>query len=252
MPSCTWALVALACIASWRPVSGGKITTSRPFLIDSPVADMQWVNSSLKDAKPNAKTVFVRSNLGSIYRSTDDGMNWVSQRDKMAIDDDDSNAYKTRIQQMIFSKADAKYALMKGYSENIWYTKDQGNTYSKHEFGVMMDIKLNSKQPEWVLATKFEGSFPDRYLSLFLSVDFGASWKKLASHIYQFEWADPKVEGFTDKTIFASIRRPDAPVKPRISDWDPDIDFVVSHDFFENNKVVVKHGNRFAVHHPYW
>ena len=72
----------------------------------------------------------------------------------------------------------------------------------KKELGVMMDIKLHSKQPEWVLATKFEGSFPDRYLSLFLSVDFGASWKKLASHIYQFEWADPKVEGFTDKTIF--------------------------------------------------
>jgi len=44
---------------------------------------MQWVNSSLKDAKPNAKTVFVRSTLGSIYRSTDDGMNWVSQRDKV-------------------------------------------------------------------------------------------------------------------------------------------------------------------------
>ena len=107
----------------------------------------------------------------------------------MASDDDEP--YKTRIQQMIFSKADAKYALMKGYSENIWFTKDQGNTYQKHAFGVMMDIKLHSRQPEWVLATKFEGSFPDRYLSLFLSVDFGASWKKLVTHVYQFEWVRP-------------------------------------------------------------
>ena len=186
MRTFTWALLALACTAVVRPVIGGKITTSRPFLIDSTVADMQWVNSSLKDAKPNAKTVFVRSTLGSIYRSTDDGMNWVSQRDKMASDDDEP--YKTRIQQMMFSKADAKYALMKGYSENIWFTKDQGNTYKKHAFGVMMDIKLHTRQPEWVLATKFEGSFPDRYLSLFLSVDFGASWKKLVTHVYQFEW----------------------------------------------------------------
>ena len=39
----------------------------------------------------------------------------------MASEDDEP--YKTRIQQMIFSKADAKYALMKGYSENIWFTK---------------------------------------------------------------------------------------------------------------------------------
>ena len=244
------ALVALESIAMVRPALGGQITTSRPFLIDSTVADMQWVNSSLKDAKPNAKTVFVRSTLGSIYRSTDDGMNWVSQRDKMASDDDEP--YKTRIQQMIFSKADAKYALMKGYSENIWFTKDQGDTYQKHQFGVMMDMKLHSRQPEWVLATKFEGSFPDRYLSLFLSVDFGKSWKKLVTHVYQFEWADPTVQGFSDKTIFASIRRPDAPVKNRLSDWDPNIDFVISHDFFDTSSVVVKHGNRFALHHPYW
>jgi len=166
--------------------SAGKITTSRPFLIDSTVADMQWVNSSLKDAKPNAKTVFVRSTLGSIYRSRDDGKNWVSQRDKFGSEDDEP--YKTRIQQMIFSKADARYAIFKGYSENIWYTKDQGDTYQNHAFGVMMDIKTHSKQPEWLLASKFEGSFPDRYLSLFLSVDFGASWKKLVTHVYQFEW----------------------------------------------------------------
>ena len=184
---------ALACVlaaATYDALVGhacaGKITTSRPFLIDSTVADMQWVNSSLKDAKPNAKTVFVRSTLGSIHRSKDDGRNWVSQRDKFGNEDDEP--YKTRIQQMIFSKADARYAIFKGYSENIWYTKDQGDTYQNHAFGVMMDIKTHSKQPEWLLASKFEGSFPDRYLSLFLSVDFGASWKKLVTHVYQFEW----------------------------------------------------------------
>jgi hypothetical protein len=184
---------ALACVlaaATYDALVGracaGKITTSRPFLIDSTVADMQWVNSSLKDAKPNAKTVFVRSTLGSIYRSKDDGKNWVSQRDKFGSEDDEP--YKTRIQQMIFSKADARYAIFKGYSENMWYTKDQGDTYQNHAFGVMMDIKTHSKQPEWLLASKFEGSFPDRYLSLFLSVDFGASWKKLVTHVYQFEW----------------------------------------------------------------
>ena len=54
------------------------------------------------------------------------------------------------------------------------------------------------------------------------------------------------------QTIFASIRRPDAPVKNRLSDWDPNIDFVISHDFFDTSSVVVKHGNRFALHHPYW
>ena len=40
--------------------------------------------------------VFVRSMRGSIYRSTDDGMNWVSQRDKMA-DDDGSEPFQTRV-----------------------------------------------------------------------------------------------------------------------------------------------------------
>ena len=60
------------------------------------------------------------------------------------------------------------------------------------------------------------------------------------------------MEGFTDKTIFASVRRPDAPMKSRLSDWDPNIDFVLSNDWFDTNTVVVKHGNRFALHHPYW
>ena len=85
MRTVAWALAALLCNAMVRHVAGGQITTSRPFLIDSTVADMQWVNSSLQDAKPNAKTVFVRSTLGSIYRSIDDGMNWVSQRDKVRV-----------------------------------------------------------------------------------------------------------------------------------------------------------------------
>eukprot|EP00960_Hanusia_phi_P077226 768667-Hanusia_phi.AAC.8 len=228
----------------------GKITTSRPFLIDSQVTDMQWVNSTLKDAKPNAKTVFVRSARGSVYRSVDDGMNWVSQRDKMVSTDEEE--YQTRIQQMIFSHADPKYAIMKGYGDSNWFTKNQGDTYTKREFGIMNEIKMHPTQAEWILASKYEGSFPDRYLSLFLSVDFGESWKKIVSRVFQFEWADPKIKGFTEKTIFACVRKPDAPAKKNFAEWDPNVDFVISHDFFKNSDIIVPHGNRFALHRPYW
>mmetsp|Transcript_38704 Transcript_38704/g.60369 ORF Transcript_38704/g.60369 Transcript_38704/m.60369 type:complete len:149 (+) Transcript_38704:369-815(+) len=87
-------MVALGLIvAAFSSSAHAGIATSRPFLIDSTVADMQWVNSTQKESKPNAKTVFVRSARGSIYRSLDDGMNWVSQREKMSFEDDEP--YKT-------------------------------------------------------------------------------------------------------------------------------------------------------------
>jgi len=211
---------------------------------------MQWVNSTEPGHKPNAKTVFVRSAMGSIYRSFDDGMNWVSQRDKMAGDYEEP--YKTRIQQMLFSKADARYAVMRGYGEANWFTKDQGDSYYRSEFGVIADMKLHPKNPEWLLSSQYQGSFPNRYLSLFLSTDFGRSWKKIASNIYQFEWADPTIKGFTEKTIMACIRKSDASPKTTFMDWDPNIDFVRTHDFFETSEIVIAHGNRFAIHSPYW
>ncbi|KAJ1489712.1 hypothetical protein T484DRAFT_3446395 [Baffinella frigidus] len=141
-----WGLV-VGVLAFFYAEGAAEITTSRPFLIDSQVADMQ---------------VFVRSMRGSIYRSTDDGMNWVSQRDKMT-DDDGSEPFQTRVSVMLFSQADAKYAVMKGYGENNWFTKDQGDTYAKHSFGVMSEIKMHPTRPEVLLASKYEGSFPNRY-----------------------------------------------------------------------------------------
>eukprot|EP00287_Rhodomonas_sp_CCMP768_P021246 CAMPEP_0202815514 /NCGR_PEP_ID=MMETSP1389-20130828/6284_1 /ASSEMBLY_ACC=CAM_ASM_000865 /TAXON_ID=302021 /ORGANISM="Rhodomonas sp., Strain CCMP768" /LENGTH=76 /DNA_ID=CAMNT_0049487421 /DNA_START=11 /DNA_END=237 /DNA_ORIENTATION=+ len=68
--------------------------------------------------------------------------------------------YKTRIQQMLFSKADARYAIMRGYGEANWFTKDQGDTYYRSEFGVVAELKMHPKKAEWVLASKYEGSFP--------------------------------------------------------------------------------------------
>mmetsp|Transcript_40785 Transcript_40785/g.96132 ORF Transcript_40785/g.96132 Transcript_40785/m.96132 type:complete len:871 (-) Transcript_40785:64-2676(-) len=245
-----WGLV-VGVLAFFYAEGAAEITTSRPFLIDSQVADMQWVNNTKAGAKPNAKTVFVRSMRGSIYRSTDDGMNWVSQRDKMT-DDDGSEPFQTRVSVMLFSQADAKYAVMKGYGENNWFTKDQGDTYAKHSFGVMSEIKMHPTRPEVLLASKYEGSFPNRYMSLFISEDLGASWKKIVKNVFQFEWGDPAVKGFSDKTILACVRKADTTPKNAFSDWDPNIDFVVSHDYFKTSDIKVLHGNRFAFHDPYY
>ncbi len=60
----------------------------------------QWVNQTGPDARPNGRVVFVRSAQGSIYRSVDDGKNWMSQRDLMVGDEEEP--YQARVQQMIF------------------------------------------------------------------------------------------------------------------------------------------------------
>ena len=153
---------------------------------------------------------------------------------------------------MLFSKADAKYVVMKGYGDNNWFSRDQGNTYERHAFGVMSEIKMHPTRAESLLATKYEGSFPNRYLSLFVSEDFGRSWKKIQKNVFQFEWGDPAVKGFTDKTILACVRKADTTPKNAMSDWDPNIDFVVTHDYFASQEMAVPHGNRFAFHDPYY
>ena len=58
------------------------------------------MNQTGSDARPNGRVVFVRSAQGSIYRSVDDGKNWVSQRDLMITDEEEP--YQARVQQMIF------------------------------------------------------------------------------------------------------------------------------------------------------
>lgn len=108
---------------------------------------------------------------------------------------DDEEPFTTRIQQMMFSKANANYAIMQGFADISWYTRDQGQTYSRHMFGPAVELKMHPTRPELVLASKYEGDFPHRSLSLFVSEDFGKEWKKIASNIFQFEWADPAMKG---------------------------------------------------------
>jgi hypothetical protein len=121
---------------------------------------------------------------------------------------------------------------MRGYGEINWFTKDQGDTYTRVEFGALVDLKLHPKKADWVLASKYEGSFPNRYLSLFVTQDFGKSWKKLVSNVFQFEWADPEMKDYQEKTIFACVRKEDSTPKSAVTSWDPNIDFVVSNDLF--------------------
>ncbi len=126
----------------------------------------------------------------------------------------------------------AKYAIMRGYGEINWFTNNQGDTYTRNEFGSLVEMKLHPKKAEWVLASKYEGTFPNRYLSLFVSQDFGKSWKKLVSNVFQFEWGDPMMQGYEEKTIYACVRKDDSRPKPAFTSWDPNIDFVRSNDFF--------------------
>jgi hypothetical protein len=58
----------------------------------------------------------------------------------------------------------------------------------------------------------------------------------------------PPLSAFPSLPLSLTRPLPSAPA----TDWDPNIDFVLSHDWFESTKVIVKHGNRFALHHPYW
>ena len=152
------------------------------------------------------------------------------------VEDEDEEPFASRVQQMHFSQADPNYAVMQGFADFSWYTKDQGQTFSRHAFGPAVELKMHPTQPEMLLASRYEGEFPHRSLSLFISEDFGKEWKKIASNIFQFQWADPEMKGRTDKTILACMRRADTEPKTAFTSWDPNIDFVISDDLFATQR----------------
>ena len=47
------------------------------------------------------------------------------------------------------------------------------------------------------------------------------------------------MSGFSDKTVLACVRKADTTPKNVFSDWDANIDFVVSHDYFKTSDIKV-------------
>jgi hypothetical protein len=213
--------------------------------------------------------VFVRSLQGSPYRSPDDGKTWDSLRDKLTAPG--VSADRTRVQQILVSRAAServsprlslpyppppRFRLRSRASGRSCGCRPAAATRLRSSTSPASST-CSSTQPSRIGSSRraLTGtavrapSGPPPPLptpQLFLSLDFGATWKKLTDRVRAFAWADGSNPALKKETIFATMYD-DGAAPAEYKDWDSNSHFVISQDFFSSADRIVPFGNKFSV-----
>ncbi len=245
--------------------------TFHPFYTESNLADIQWAGKN---------TVFILTFDGRCYRSGNGGKSWEDQHASM-------NAGDIRIRQMRVSPSDPATIFFLGEHGQHVATRDAGLTYYPVLFP-LIEIRLHPSQP-WLLSSVMTPAcgraphpsdeaiysalrFRERarancYKQLFLSQDFGKTWRHLYNYVVQYDWAPKapihassaaaaaaaaaaaragkKGSGKTLDIIYATVHAAQSGDQV-FGRWNANVNLVVSYDFFKTQpQLLVAHGNRF-------
>jgi len=217
-------------------------------MIDSPLRDIQWADE---------QTLFVITEKGNLYQSSDRGRSWHSQGKNLVGATATPSSASAVIEGMYVSPADPSNIFFMGKHHDNWFTTDMGKTYQHSPLG-LSDIRMHPNKAGWILGAglsegckaKTRDSANACYKSLYYSKDLGLHWTRAVDYIVQFDWAptigkkDKAGRYVSDDLIYATY------YSEKVGDqkfgfWDKRIDFVATSDYFKYTKVLVKHGNRF-------
>ncbi|BDA42979.1 Vacuolar protein sorting/targeting protein 10 [Coccomyxa sp. Obi] len=182
------------------------------------------------------------------------------------------NADLAGILDIYFHEDHPERILFAGPAYYHWVTSDYGQTFTKvetpgHTLGFWHEIKIHPGRPEWILAKvrrnvceEWDASTnPQCAYDLFLSQTFGHSWTNLTQNsggaiasFWDFDWGASLHHGekraFPDETIFATVYESAEAMKGPYPQWDKDMHFVTSQDFFKSaHNKLVSCGNQFEV-----
>eukprot|EP00300_Choanocystis_sp_HF-7_P006259 c14588_g2_i1.p1 GENE.c14588_g2_i1~~c14588_g2_i1.p1 ORF type:complete len:820 (+),score=183.65 c14588_g2_i1:31-2490(+) len=218
----------------------GSITV-KEFLIDSNVEDIKWGGKS-------NKVVFVRSSIGTLYRSSNHGKNWEYQNSKLSgslvVESD-----KKGVADMLISEANPDYVFFQGYGATHWVTRDAGETYETLSTGFQVkQVVLHPSEPEWLLASKWSVGCKNLEtnqncsVEVHLSVDFGRTWSFLEAYVVQFSWGRKHIP---EEILMVRYENPKG--NQRFGAWDKEADFFRSTDLWKTNSKLIPHGNRYLL-----
>ena len=164
--------------------------------LDAAVKDIVWLTGQV---------VLIITKKNTLYRSGDDGRTFRSVMDQLEDSETEEAPYANGVMGMFPSDADPRRVFIKGGGKVHWVTTDGGRTFHVRRMGMAVgDVKMHRSNPECILA----GRLSDRclgvtaqgfcYNSLYVSYDFGRSWKEAVSYVQQFDW------GPHDRTVIYS------------------------------------------------
>jgi len=208
------------------------------------VLDMLWVG-------PDEKIVYILTDKNKLYRSADEGKTWVDQMPRMKRSDSTGGVVSMELSahsknHMVFLSDDRVH----------WATSNAGRSYTVisdvHRFH---EVKLHPKHEKMMLTCVLSDKCHDSsesgfcFKKMYMSEDFGITWKFLADYIVQFDWAHNLQRGQADHLPKHAILASQFKTKTgdqRFGFWDRDIDFIVSNDFWASSPtILVERGNRF-------
>jgi len=231
---------------SRRSATEGSPVAMKMKYIDSPLSDIQWLGGR--------HNVFVLSEKGVLYRSTDGGATWTNQQKFLSKGE---GIQKTKIKSMHISK-NHNTVFFIGHDDNNWVTIDGGDTYIKSQPVDLIDVRLHPTNPEWFLASgnskgckgsnRVAGTSDNAaeekfcFRKLYVTKNAGETFTPIRNYVVQYEWA-PEVDKNED-LVYATVHSVQEG-NQKFGFWDQFVDFVATTDYFSTTKVVVEYGNRF-------
>ncbi len=195
--------------------------------------------------------MFVLSEKGVLYRSSDGGATWTNQAKFLA---QGGGSRTSKIKSMHISK-NHNTVFFIGHGDNNWVTLDGGRSYSSTQDVDLIDVRLHPTNRDWFLASgNSKGCGKDAavagvdksekhcFRKLYVSKDGGDSFTEIRKYVVQYEWA-PEADGNED-LVYATVHSVQEG-NQKFGFWDQFVDFVQTTDYFSTTKVVVEYGNRF-------
>jgi len=162
---------------------------------------------------------------------------------------------KFRIQSLQVSPVDTGRIFLLGPSTLHWTTDNGGRSYQLVNHNMRIhEVKMHPRQAESVLVSTMTERCHDMYANgvcyknLFLSKDFGRSFKFMHHYIVQFDWAHSLPKHHANNYALETIFFTEYEIKggnQKFGSWQQGINFCITRDYFKNIKVLVKRGNRF-------
>lgn len=168
-----------------------------------------------------------------------------------------------------------KHVFVQGAGRSNWVSTDYGVRWERvdspgNTIGFWAQIKLHYVQEDWMLALvrrnecyRSRSAELDKWCTtdLFVTQDFGRNWQNLTDNsqgriaaFVDFDWGAELYrwgedhDEIRDKTIFATAYEDARHIKGPLPNWDKNVHYVMSHDFFNtSHDKVVSCGNQFDI-----
>lgn len=164
--------------------------------LDGPVHDIVWLTGGV---------VFVITKERTLYRSADDGRTFANVNEQLEDADTEEDSTRNGVLAMHPSDADPARVFFKGGGTVHWVTYNGGRTFHAIRPRLRLhEVKLHRTDPEAILATKLSDVCSGLstsgfcYQSLYISYNFGTTWKEVVQYVQQFAW------GPRDETVVYS------------------------------------------------